>query len=247
MSKTLEQLQQELDAPIPRSAVSQRSGGGGKSLSYLQGHYVIDRLNKTFGPLGWATDIKSLEKLFEGKVDDKYYVSYGATVRLVVQGPDGKATEHTDVGYGDGSDRHPGKPYELARKEAITDALKRCAKNLGQSMGLALYDKDQPNVVDDEALPDPKGKPAPAAAPAAAASERPSAKGAHADRPQGAPTNRETLNKNIASIAKIALAKGKATQAELEAELKKYGASKKEDLSDESAQKLFDSLKQLVG
>ena len=66
--KTLIDIQNELDAPIPRSAVSQRQGGGGKSLSYLAGHYIIDRLNKIFGPLGWASKTEKMDLVHTGQV-----------------------------------------------------------------------------------------------------------------------------------------------------------------------------------
>lgn len=267
--KTLEQINQELDESIPRSAVSSREGGNGKQLSYLAGHYVISRLNKVFGPLAWASDIKSLQLVHSGTTPDRYgkdvhTTHYIAQVRLVVQGPDGVATEHTDVGYGDGSDKsNPGKAHELAVKEAVTDALKRCAKNLGMSMGLALYDKDQPNVADDDAVSKviqkdsvseltqekeselkagsrpPAGDGNVSTRKSSPPTTRPAATGLHASR--------ELLNKNISTIAKIALSKGRTTQQGLEDELKKYGAAKKEDLSDENAQKLFDSLKSLAG
>jgi hypothetical protein len=60
----------------------------------------------------------------------------------------------SDYGYGDGTDKtNPGKAHELAIKEAVTDGLKRCAKNLGPVMGLALYDKDQTDVKEAETKP----------------------------------------------------------------------------------------------
>lgn len=156
--KTLDHVNQELDADIPASAVSTREGGNGRKLSYLSGWYVIDRLNKVFGPLGWATETKELRLVHEGKYQDRYgkdsfHVHYIAQVLLMVES-NGARTTHLATGYGDGSDKtNPGKAHELAVKEAETDALKRAAKNLGMSMGLALYNKDQPNVSQEIEVP----------------------------------------------------------------------------------------------
>jgi DNA recombination protein Rad52 len=255
--KTIEQINQELDAPIPASKVSTRSGGGGKSLSYLEAHYVIDRLNKVFGNLSWDSETVEMTQLSGDKP------SYRCKVKITarIQVGDGQYLDVVKEGTGFGSDKGGPNPHELAVKEAESDALKRAAMKFGMSMGLALYDKDQPNVEDDSAgksnsaaLPSSKTQQPPAAsseattlAPNVSTPSRPSAKDQHAERPQGAPSNRELLNKNITSISKIAMSKGKASQEDLVAELKKYGAAKKEDLSDTDAQKLFDSLKALVG
>lgn len=230
--KTLEQLNAELDANIPRSAVSSREGGGGRSLSYLAGHYVIDRLNKVFGPLNWACKTEMLQLVHQSAES----VHYIAQVRLVVEGPEGKKTEHTCTGYGDGKDKNNiGKAHELAVKEAETDALKRCAKNLGMSMGLALYDKDQPNVEDEP-------KPYVASRPSAPAPSRPALANA------AVISNRETLNKSINTLAKIVNSKGAKTIDAIKASmLQKYGTDVKEKLSDAQASELKAELETLAG
>jgi len=130
-----------LDENIPASAVSTRDGGRGMRLSYLEGWYVIDRLNKILGQGNWGYS-SELTPLFEVYNEDKlqWDTAYIAKVRLVVSFG-GSPTEFVDVGYGDGRDNNRGKSHESATKESITDGIKRCAKNLGMSMGLALYDK----------------------------------------------------------------------------------------------------------
>lgn len=166
--KSYEDICKELDAGIPQSAVASRSQAG-VTLSYLQGWYVIDKLNKIFGQGHWSYTLDKLEKVFEGKVNEKHCVSYIATVNLSVEFSDRVPDNDTitgyrknsvyfsDVGYGDGQDKNnPGKAHELAVKEAVTDGLKRCAKSLGMSLGLALYDKEQEYVYDDS---EPKQKP----------------------------------------------------------------------------------------
>lgn len=152
-SEEINQLLKELDAPIPRSAVSTREGGGGKKLNYLTGFYVIDRLNKTLGQGNWSYEIKDLRLVREGTIKryDTEVFSCNYVCSLTLYGAVGHTNfSFNDVGYGDGTDKvDPGKAHELAVKEAVTDALKRCARNLGMSLGLALYDKTQENVQDD--------------------------------------------------------------------------------------------------
>ena len=234
-----QQLQSKLDEKIPASCVSVRDGGKGAKLSYLKGHYVIDRLNQVFGSLGWATDLVSLDKLHEGAIKNRYdqdvhYVSYKAIVRLVVETAlaDGSVlkTAHTDVGFGDGQDgANPGKSHELAMKEAVTDAMKRCAKNLGQSMGLALYDKDQPNVEDDtDAAPKPQEK--------------------QLTKPEQAPKiDISKILKQIGDTSKVLIAKQLASIDELKKIMADdFKVENKEQLSKDQAVVLLDRLSKML-
>lgn len=137
-----------LDEKISREVISKRDGGGGRKLDYLEGWYVIDRLNQVFGHLGWSKEIIDVKLL------DSPKPSYLVKVRLTVKVEgETKITE----GYGYGSDKSALNPHELAIKEAVTDALKVAAKDLGMSMGLALYDKSQEFV--DEGKEEVKEKP----------------------------------------------------------------------------------------
>jgi DNA recombination protein Rad52 len=211
----------ELDGPVPREMVQMRDGGGGRQLAYLAGWYVIDRLNKVLGIGNWAYsgDASLVES---GSVVDKYgkekySVHYIAKVRLVCTLGD-KTTEFTDYGYGDGLDpQSRGKAHELAVKEAMTDGLKRCAKNLGMSMGLALYDKDQENVVDT-----PQAAPVKPAATQAA----PAAKSTR---------KRESLQKEIEATGDVLMSLGTKVEI-IKAHLKdKYKAERSSDLNTEQA------------
>jgi len=260
--KNMNDIENELSGPIPRSAVSERQGPGGRSLSYLQAHYVIDRMNKVFGALNWSSNTIEVTCVHRGEIESygkkKHTAHYLARVQIEVQakGADGQVyrTSHVGTGYGDGDDaQNPGKAHELAMKEAESDALKRAIKNLGQSMGLALYDKEQSNVADDAPASsvsvddqnpqshDYNKKPAPK-------QERPSAKGAHADRPQGAPTNRAKLNENLARVARILNENGKQPFAVTKEYMQKtYGTQTKEQLSDQQAEELYATLSKLAG
>ena len=173
--KNLNEVSAALDSNIPRSAISTRQGPGGKSLSYLATHHVIDRMNKVLGQFSWSSETVEIRCVHSGEVEGyggkkKHTAHYLARVKIEVQARDENnvvhRTSHMGVGYGDGDDgQNPGKAHELAMKEAESDALKRACKNLGQSMGLALYDKEQTNV-DEDAAPakapeQPAAKPAP--------------------------------------------------------------------------------------
>lgn len=147
MIKTLEQMEEELNECIPRSVVSQRDGGGGRSLSYLEGWYVIDRLNKIFGPLSWSKEIVEIKEVVN-KTNRGEFPAYLAKVRLTLFNSNYQGTVIKEA-YGYGADKNGLNAHELAIKEAVTDALKVAAKDLGMSLGLALYDKSQENVTDD--------------------------------------------------------------------------------------------------
>lgn len=158
------ELQKTLDQNIPESAVEKRSGGGGKELSYLTGAYVINRLNEVLGQGNWGYTIRSLTKTYEGTViqgykKEEYFATSYIAQLLFEASIDGKRAFFEEIGYGDGTDKSsPGKAHELATKEAVTDALKRAAKNLGISFGLGLYFKSG-EYIDEQALqvkPEPR-------------------------------------------------------------------------------------------
>lgn len=170
MTKTLEQLKQELDAKIPRDVIKTRDGGNGVQLDYLSSYYVIKRLNEVLGQGNWSYTINALQLVHAGpfektnwrtkEKEQHFSAHYLAKILLAVRLSDGTAVTFEDVGYGDGTDKAMlGKCHELASKEAVTDGIKRCAKNLGMSFGLALYDKEQENVSEEtETTTGPTGK-----------------------------------------------------------------------------------------
>lgn len=133
-------LKEQLDANIPREVISTRTQGG-KALSYLEGWYVIDRLNQVLGTENWQWMV---EELIPVAGDKQSYIVRGSITANI----EGKQVYKSGLGYG--SDKGNFNPGEMAIKEAETDALKRAAMKLGRSLGLALYDKTQ-EFVDDEA------------------------------------------------------------------------------------------------
>lgn len=155
-------------APLPRGAVSEREGpwdaNAGKRimLSYVNQHYVRQRLVDVFGPLGFDTEtrlrlvsgptrVQETRKRRNGETYevDNWLTVYEATVRVTVRAEDGTVSVKEGSAGGVGEDKQPGWSVHLACTEAETDALKRAAMQLGPSFGLALYDKTQGDVVGD--------------------------------------------------------------------------------------------------
>lgn len=217
MSKPLDQIEKELDAKIPRSAVRERDGGGGRRLSYLEGHYVIDRLNQIFGPLGWSKYITEVKEVVN-KTSKGEFPAYLVKVVLNVHTshPSGYLSA-TKEAYGYGADKSGQNAHELAIKEAVTDALKVAAKDLGMSLGLALYDKNQENVDDGET--NTAGDLPQDSSPRKEVVEE--AAGASATNPSSA----EKLRLAIRSHVKVAIKKGTLTAERIKSHIKNNYAS----------------------
>lgn len=154
-----EKVNARLSEKLDPAAIRERKGRGKTSLSYVEGHYVIRRLNEIFGFGGWSDDVIEVVQLADLHRTDsegrpKVEPQFRATVALNVSGlrPDGRDWSTTDVGYGGGD-------HEKGVKEAVTDALKRCARKLGDGFGLALYEKpDEDGNRTHVAAPEKKAK-----------------------------------------------------------------------------------------
>lgn len=145
-----------LASPLDPANIKERKGFDGTMLKYLDGKYVIKTLNRIFGYGHWGytvSDIKDMALDPETNIP----MAVSAVVRLWVEFPgEWGRSEFSDTGFGENP--QPGywdaekrvrvtKPrtwggYEMARKGAVTDALKRCAANLGDQFGLSLKGKD---------------------------------------------------------------------------------------------------------
>lgn len=141
-----------LSAPLNRSQVKERKQGG-RTFSYVEGWHVIAEANRIFGFDGWqretifATCIADYEReIGENKLPG-FGVTYICKVRVTV----GDIVRE-GFGSGHGIDRDRGLAHESAVKEAETDAMKRAFMTFGNPFGLALYDKEQSNVVDESEL-----------------------------------------------------------------------------------------------
>lgn len=224
--KEMEQIEKELNEKIPRDVVSLRDGGGGRKLSYLEGWYVIDRLNKIFGPLGWAKEVMEVRPVVNTTTKGEF-PAYLVKVRLTVQFQGAITVKE---GYGYGADKSVQNAHELAMKEAVTDALKVAAKDLGMSMGLALYDKTQENVEDVVETP-PKID-------ISASKVHPVV-----NKPQ----SREDLLEAVRSYFKVAEAQKKITKEKFKHDLDiLYSKSKIDDLSSDHLLLVLNNLKELT-
>jgi hypothetical protein len=116
-----------LAEPLCRDFVRTLKAKG--SVDYVDGWYIIGRLNEVFGVDGWAATYGA-PTVREGQ-RPCIYVPASLTVAGV--------TKH-DIGVGVAAN-DSADSFETAIKGAYTDGLKRCARLLGDSFGLALYEK----------------------------------------------------------------------------------------------------------
>lgn len=151
-------LTSEQTAQLLRGINPKRVGKDGKGFSHVEAYDIRAHLTRIFGFGRWGVKVTSLDLVFEGsqmlrrknkqgqEYGDPYEawtVCYRATVELTVNAPDGT---HLAT-YGDGATGEAtnqpsrGDAHDLAMKTALSQALKRCAVNLGDNFGLSLYAK----------------------------------------------------------------------------------------------------------
>lgn len=135
-------LKNKLDSKVIR----QREEAGIR-LDYLEGWYVIDKMNEVFGFGNWSYEIKELAEVSKNtNQKGNWEIGYRARVNVVVLGR--AVIQREDVGYGNGIARQEYKAHENAGKEAVTDALKRACRTFGDVFGNTLYDKEKKGVCD---------------------------------------------------------------------------------------------------
>lgn len=135
---------QVLSYDLDPSRIKQRDKGN-VSLSYLEGHDIIDTANKIFGYGNWCYSVSTLEHVSqETNEKQNIVVGYKAIVKLTIY--DHLHTKHIsreDVGFGTGIAKSLADAHEGGAKEAVTDALKRCFRTFGNQFGNSLYDKSR--------------------------------------------------------------------------------------------------------
>ena len=130
--------------------ISQRKGGGGRSLSYLEAWDVKAHLIRVFGFGGFSSDVLSAELMFEDQVGNNWNVGYKVILRLTI-GNDRFIT-YTEAAVGSASLPQRGEAHDMAVKTAESDALKRAAINLGDQFGLSLYNNGSTAPVVNQTL-----------------------------------------------------------------------------------------------
>ncbi|WP_298508207.1 Rad52/Rad22 family DNA repair protein [uncultured Nocardioides sp.] len=133
--------------------------------SHLEAWDVRRTLIRVFGYGGWNVETIALDLVREiesppgtlkrrnGSTNDRtvWTVVYRAQVRLTVKDAQGREiARYEDAASGDAVNQPSlGDAHDLAMKASLSQALKRCAVNLGDQFGLALYNggKADPVVV----------------------------------------------------------------------------------------------------
>ena len=138
--KQIQVLSYELD----NSRIKKREKNN-VSLSYLEGHDIIETANKIFGYGNWDYKISILEHVSqETNHNQNIVICYKAIVNVVVYDlHHSKHISREDVGFGTGISKSLSDAHEGAAKEAVTDAIKRCFRSFGNQFGNSLYDKSR--------------------------------------------------------------------------------------------------------
>jgi hypothetical protein len=137
------QQQDLLLTPLHPSRVAATDTG----MSHLQAWDIRRWLIRVFGHAGFSIDTIDLVMLYEnskgGEEDPakaRWRVAYRATVRLEVDGATyTESAAGTNFGWLPDSKRD--EAHDMAIKTATSQAMKRCAVNLGDQFGLSLYEK----------------------------------------------------------------------------------------------------------
>lgn len=143
-------------APLHPGRVRQLNGN-----AHLEAWDVRRWLTRIFGFTGWSDEILSCELIHEQywPVTDKdgkpvpgknrCTAVYRVTLRLTVKDAYGNVLgSWDDAATGDGVNQASvGDAHDLALKTAVSQALKRCAVNLGDQFGLSLYNKGSASPV----------------------------------------------------------------------------------------------------
>lgn len=134
-------LTNEQVAQLLRPINSKRVSTDGKGFSHVEAYDIRAHLNRVFGFARWSADLLDFQEVFVAENNGKWTVCYTATVRLTVCAPDGTTlATYTEVATGEAKNQpHRGDAHDLAVKTAESQALKRCAVNLGDNFGLSLY------------------------------------------------------------------------------------------------------------
>ncbi|XP_024911809.1 DNA repair protein RAD52 homolog isoform X2 [Cynoglossus semilaevis] len=119
--------------------ISTRLAGGGQRVCYVEGHRVVSLANEMFGYNGWSHSISQQNVDFVDLINGKFYVGVSAFIKVTLK--DG--AYHEDVGYGVSEGlKSKALSLEKARKEAVTDGMKRALRCFGNALGNCILDKE---------------------------------------------------------------------------------------------------------
>lgn len=127
--------------------------------SHVPAYDVVAHLTRIFGFGGWDKEIRSLDIVHQashgvdlGATDNngkakpnqgRWWVTYSCLMRLTIKDQWGNVMMVTeDAATGSAQNAiSPSDAFDFAIKNAVSYATKRCAKDLGDQFGLALYNK----------------------------------------------------------------------------------------------------------
>ena len=149
-------VQRALQQRLGPNFISKRPAGGGQNVSYIEAFKVVGLANEVFGFNGWSHAVTNQTIDFVDHHQGKFFVGTTATVKVSLK--DG--SYHEDVGYGvvEGM-RSKALSLEKARKEAVTDGLKRALRSFGNVMGNCLQDKEYLKLVGSQSKDTPTYSP----------------------------------------------------------------------------------------
>lgn len=136
--------------------IEPRRVGKVQGRSHLEAWDVRRYLTRIFGFGGWDFRVLGTERIERieippAKPGDKtrYTVVYQVTARLTIKDPEGNVIGSWDDGAtGDSPNQLSiGDANDMALKTAMSQALKRCAMNLGDQFGLSLYNNGSTDPV----------------------------------------------------------------------------------------------------
>ncbi|OBA23787.1 recombination protein Rad52 [Metschnikowia bicuspidata var. bicuspidata NRRL YB-4993] len=132
-------IQTQLNRVLGPEYVSCRPGGGGQNVSYIEGWKALNLANEIFGFNGWSSQLVSVQvDYLDSHGGGRVSLGLSVVVRITIR--DG--TFHEDFGYGNiDNAKNKAMAFEKCKKEAFTDALKRCLRCFGNVLGNCLYDK----------------------------------------------------------------------------------------------------------
>ena len=131
-------LGQVLQQNLGPDHLADRPGASGQRFTYVEGWRAIELANNILSFNGWSCSIVEITQDFvEERKDKKWSVGMTAVVRITLK--DG--SYHEDVGFGSADHPRRGDAIQLAKKEAVTDARKRCLRLFGNALGNCIYNK----------------------------------------------------------------------------------------------------------
>jgi recombination DNA repair RAD52 pathway protein len=130
----------------PRRVVSDDKG-----FSNLPSWDVVAHLTRVFGFEGWDKEIVSIDLVDEtletytrgSQEKQGWNITYRCLMRLTIRDPEHNVMKVVEEGACGSANHIPskGEAHDFAYKNAISYALKRCAKDLGDQFGLSLYNQ----------------------------------------------------------------------------------------------------------